>query len=147
MKKSLLILSLVLLSLSAWAVKIYINPGHGSWSANCRHMGVIPVPVGSADANGYYSGNDTLGFFESNTNLWKALFLEKKLLEKGYQVKMSRRYSGGTNELESSPYDKALHVIGAESQAYGSDYFISIHSNAHIDGIYYQLSSVYSQRI
>ena len=134
MKKSLLILSLVLLSLSAWAVKIYINPGHGSWSANCRHMGVIPVPVGSADANGYYSGNDTLGFFESNTNLWKALFLEKKLLEKGYQVKMSRRYSGGTNELESSPYDKALHVIGAESQAYGSDYFISIHSNAHIDG-------------
>ena len=134
MKKSLLILSLVLLSLSAWAAKIYINPGHGSWSANCRHMGVIPVPVGSADANGYYSGNDTLGFFESNTNLWKGLFLEKKLLEKGYGVKMSRRYSGGTNELESSQYDKALHVIGAESQAYGSDYFISIHSNAHIDG-------------
>ncbi len=134
MKKALLVLSFVLLSFSAWAVKIYINPGHGSWSANCRHMGVIPVPVGSADANGYYSGNDTLGFFESNTNLWKALFLEKKLLEKGYQVKMSRRYSGGTNELESSPYDKALHVIGAESQAYGSDYFISIHSNAHIDG-------------
>ena len=134
MKKTLLVLSFVLLSLSAWAVKIYINPGHGSWSANCRHMGVIPVPVGSHDANGYYSGNDTLGFFESNTNLWKALFLEKKLLEKGYQVKMSRRYSGGTNELESSVYDKALHVIGAESQAYGSDYFISIHSNAHIDG-------------
>jgi N-acetylmuramoyl-L-alanine amidase len=134
MKKALLVLSFVLLSFSAWAVKIYINPGHGSWSANCRHMGVIPVPVGSADANGYYSGNDTLGFFESNTNLWKGLFLEKKLLEKGYQVKMSRRYSGGTNELESSAYDKALHVIGAESQAYGSDYFISIHSNAHIDG-------------
>ena len=134
MKKTLLVLSFVLLSFSAWATKIYINPGHGSWSANCRHMGLINVPVGSNDANGYYSGNDTLGFFESNTNLWKALFLEKKLLEKGYQVKMSRRYSGGTNELESSVYDKALHVIGAESQAYGSDYFISIHSNAHIDG-------------
>ena len=134
MKKSLLLLSFVILSLSAWATKIYINPGHGSWSANCRHMGLINVPVGTADANGYYSGNDTLGFFESNTNLWKAFFLEKKLLDAGYQVKMSRRYSGGTNELESSLYDKALHVIGAESQAYGSDYFISIHSNAHIDG-------------
>lgn len=134
MKKSLLVLSFFLLSMTAWATKIYINPGHGSWSANCRHMGLINVPVGAADANGYYSGNDTLGFFESNTNLWKGLFLEKKLLEKGYQVKMSRRYSGGTNELESSAYDKALHVIGAESQAYGSDYFISIHSNAHIDG-------------
>ncbi len=135
MKKLLIsFLALMAVVFTASATKIYINPGHGSWSANCRHMGLINVPVGSSDANGYYSGNDTLGFFESNTNLWKGLFLEKKLLEKGYQVKMSRRYSGGTNELESSPYDKALHVIGAESQAYGSDYFISIHSNAHIDG-------------
>ena len=135
MKKLLIsFLALMAVVFTASATKIYINPGHGSWSANCRHMGLINVPVGSSDANGYYSGNDTLGFFESNTNLWKGLFLEKKLLEKGYQVKMSRRYSGGTNELESSPYDKALHVIGAESEAYGSDYFISIHSNAHIDG-------------
>jgi hypothetical protein len=95
MKKALLVLSFVLLSFSAWAVKIYINPGHGSWSANCRHMGVIPVPVGSADANGYYSGNDTLGFFESNTNLWKAFALEEKLLARGFAVRMSRRACGG----------------------------------------------------
>ncbi len=125
MKKLCLTLTaIVCLVLSASAAKIYINPGHGAWHANCRNMLLVNIP----------RYNDTLGFYESNTNLWKGLFLEKKLLEKGYQVKMSRKYSGGTNELESSPYDKALHVIGAESQAYGSDYFISIHSNAHVDG-------------
>ena len=125
MKKLLLsIFALCAVVMSASAAKIYINPGHGSWHANCRNMLLVNIP--------HY--NDTLGFYESNTNLWKGLFLEKKLLGAGYQVKMSRRYSGGTNEQENSQYDKALHVIGAESQAYGSDYFISIHSNAHQDG-------------
>ena len=125
MKKLLLsIFALCSLLMTASAAKIYINPGHGSWHANCRNMLLVNIP--------HY--NDTLGFYESNTNLWKGLFLEKKLLGAGYQVKMSRRYSGGTNEQENSQYDKALHVIGAESQAYGSDYFISIHSNAHQDG-------------
>ena len=125
MKKLLLsIFALCSLLMTASAAKIYINPGHGSWHANCRNMLLVNIP----------RYNDTLGFYESNTNLWKGLFLERKLLNAGYSVKMSRRYSGGTNEQENSLYDKALHVIGAESQAYGSDYFISIHSNAHQDG-------------
>ena len=125
MKKFLLsIFALCAVLMTASAAKIYINPGHGSWHANCRNMLLVNIP----------RYNDTLGFYESNTNLWKGLFLEKKLLGAGYQVKMSRRYTGGTNEQENSQYDKALHVIGAESQAYGSDYFISIHSNAHQDG-------------
>ena len=125
MKKLLLsIFALCSVLMTASAAKIYINPGHGSWHANCRNMLLVNIP----------RYNDTLGFYESNTNLWKGLFLEKKLLGAGYSVKMSRRYSGGTNEQENSQYDKALHVIGAESQAYGSDYFISIHSNAHQDG-------------
>ena len=125
MKKLLLsIFALCAVVMSASAAKIYINPGHGSWHANCRNMLLVNIP----------RYNDTLGFYESNTNLWKGLFLERKLLNAGYQVKMSRRFTGGTNEQENSQYDKALHVIGAESQAYGSDYFISIHSNAHQDG-------------
>ena len=125
MKKLLLsIFALCAVVMSASAAKIYINPGHGSWHANCRNMLLVNIP----------NYGDTLGFYESNTNLWKGLFLEKKLLGAGHQVKMSRRYTGGTNEQENSQYDKALHVIGAESQAYGSDYFISIHSNAHQDG-------------
>ena len=110
--------------MSASAAKIYVNPGHGSWTSECRNMLLINYP----------SYGDTLGFWESNTNLWKSLYLEKKLKESGHTVKMSRRYSGGTGQLESSPYDKALHVIAAEANSWGPNYFISVHSNAHQDG-------------
>ena len=134
MKKSLLILILTFVAMSVWAAKIYVNPGHGSWHANCRHMSVIPYPVGSSDANGYYSGTDTLGFFESNTNLWKCFMLRDKLRAAGHTVKMSREASGGTNEQTNSAYDKALSVIAMESENWGADYFISVHSNAHSEG-------------
>ena len=125
MKKFLLsIFALCALVMSASAAKIYVNPGHGSWTSECRNMLLINYP----------SYGDTLGFWESNTNLWKSLYLEKKLKESGHTVKMSRRYSGGTGQLESSPYDKALHVIAAEANSWGPNYFISVHSNAHQDG-------------
>ena len=125
MKKLLLsIFALCAVIMSASAAKIYVNPGHGSWTSECRNMLLINYP----------SYGDTLGFWESNTNLWKSLYLEKKLKESGHTVKMSRRYSGGTGQLESSPYDKALHVIAAEANSWGPNYFISVHSNAHQDG-------------
>ena len=125
MKKFLLsIFALCALVMSASAAKIYVNPGHGSWTSECRNMLLINYP----------SYGDTLGFWESNTNLWKSLYLEKKLKESGHTVKMSRRYTGGTGQLESSPYDKALHVIAAEANSWGPNYFISVHSNAHQDG-------------
>ena len=125
MKKFLLsIFALCAVVMSASAAKIYVNAGHGSWTSECRNMLLVNYP----------SYGDTLGFWESNTNLWKSLYLEKKLKESGHTVKMSRRYSGGTGQLESSPYDKALHVIAAEANSWGPNYFISVHSNAHQDG-------------
>ena len=47
-------------------IRIYINPGHGSWSASCRPMSTVKHGENNAysDAN-----NDTTNFFESNTNL------------------------------------------------------------------------------
>ena len=125
MKKLLLsIFALCAVVMTASAAKIYVNAGHGSWTSECRNMLLINYP----------SYGDTLGFWESNTNLWKSLYLEKKLKDAGHTVKMSRYYSGGTGQLESSPYDKALHVIAAEANAWGPNYFISVHSNAHQDG-------------
>ena len=125
MKKLLLsIFALCAVVMTASAAKIYVNAGHGSWTSECRNMLLINYP----------SYGDTLGFWESNTNLWKSLYLEKKLKESGHTVKMSRYYSGGTGQLESSPYDKALHVIAAEANNWGPNYFISVHSNAHQDG-------------
>ena len=120
--------ALIFVSLSVSAAKIYINPGHGAWTSNCRPMGTISYPLGS---NGL---PDTLGFYESNTNLWKCLYLEKKLKEAGHSVMMSRRANGGTSQENNSPYDKVLSVIATEAQTYGADYFISVHSNALDDG-------------
>ena len=40
--------------------RIYINPGHGGWGPNDRPMATIN-----------YAQMDTLGFFETNTNLIK----------------------------------------------------------------------------
>ena len=125
MKKLLLsIFALCAVIMSASATKIYVNPGHGSWTSECRNMLLINYP----------SYGDTLGFWESNTNLWKGLYLEKKLKESGFTVKMSRRYSGGASSDNYGAYDKALHVIAAEANSWGPNYFISIHSNAHQDG-------------
>lgn len=120
MKRLFIFLCALSMVLSASAIKVYVNPGHGSWGSNCRPMATINYPAG-----------DTLGFFESNTNLWKAFMLETKLKAAGFDVKMSRRASGGSGTNE---YNKALSTICSEAENYGADYFISIHSNAGPDG-------------
>lgn len=114
------IFALCCVAMTASATKVYINPGHGSWGPNCRPMATIN-----------YAAGDTLGFFESNTNLWKAFALKEKLKAAGFAVKMSRRASGGSGTNE---YNKALTTICSEAENYGSDYYISIHSNAGPEG-------------
>ena len=122
MKKLLLaIFALGAMVMTASAAKIYVNAGHGSWNtANCRNMRTI----------NYQSYGDTLGFWESNTNMWKCYALEEKLKQAGHTVKMSRTQSGGTSMQNNSTCDKKLSVIAMESENWGSDYFISVHSNA-----------------
>ena len=123
MKKLILsIFALCCILMSANAIKVYINPGHGAWCGNCRPMATVN-----------YAAGDTLGFFESNTNLWKSFMLESKLLGAGYSVKMSRRASGGTTTSDAT-YNKALSTICNEATNYGADYYISIHSNAGPEG-------------
>ena len=121
MKRVILsIFALCCLAMSASAIKVYINPGHGSWGSNCRPMATVN-----------YAAGDTLGFFESNTNLWKSFMLEEKLKGAGYDTKMSRRASGGSGTNE---FNKALSTICNEAENYGADYYISIHSNAGPEG-------------
>ena len=115
MKKRLLFFVALFATTFAFAAKIYVNPGHGGWDGNCRGMGTISYPLLSSNLP------DTLGFYESNTNLWKCLYLTEKLRAAGHTVQMSHTKCG------TSP---ALATIAAESQAFGADYFISVHSNA-----------------
>ena len=110
--------------LSASAQRVYINPGHGEWGSEGRNMATVN-----------YAAYDTLGFFESNTNLWKAFALQEKLVAAGYDVMMSRTQNGPYPYVKGDEsIDKPLPDIVAEANLFGADYFISIHSNANVDG-------------
>ena len=120
-----LFVALVCVAMCAFsAQKLYINPGHGSYTGDSRPMGTIAYPL----KNGL---PDTLGFYESNTNMWKSLYLYEKLNATGkYSLKMSRWKSGGS---QNGTYNKALSTIANEAANWGG-YFISIHSNAATEG-------------
>jgi hypothetical protein len=120
MKKTLLLILAFAATTLAFAAKIYVNPGHGGWGSNDRPMGTISYPPLSSTGR-----PDTLGFYESNTNMWKAYYLREKLQAAGHTVVMSHTKCG------TSP---ALTTIAAEAQHSGADYFISIHSNALSEG-------------
>lgn len=124
MKRILLAFFVLSMALSANAQRVYINPGHGDWGPDSRPMATVN-----------YAAYDTLGFFESNTNLWKAFALQEKLEAAGCEVIMSRTENGPYPYVYGDQsIDKELTEICAEVNYSGADYFISIHSNAYVDG-------------
>ncbi len=127
--------------------RIYVNPGHGSFGPDDRPMATIPYPELSSTEM-----PDTCGFYESNTNLWKCLYLGKKLQDAGATVQYSRTECGpwpyakvngqypdyswaNYQALENyTMYNRNLSEICEEVDANNIDYFISVHSNASGDG-------------
>jgi len=111
---------LLVLFMCSWATaadftgkKIYINPGHGGYNgANDRNLITINYPLG-----------DTLGFWESYSNLQKGLVLRDMLQAAGATVYISRT-------LNRDVDDRSLSEIAAEANANNVDAFLSIHSNA-----------------
>ena len=94
MKKIFMILAAALLTVSMSAAdltgkRIYVNPGHGSYGPNDRPMATIPYPNLPTTKM-----PDTLGFYESNTNLWKCMYLGEKLEAMGATVLYSRTQCG-----------------------------------------------------
>ena len=94
MKKIFMILAAVLLCMSMSAkdltgIKFYVNPGHGSFGPNDRPMATIPYPA--LPTTGM---PDTCGFYESNTNMWKCLYLGAKLEAMGAEVMYSHTECG-----------------------------------------------------
>lgn len=136
MKKIILILLAVLVAIpmSAQKKKIYLNPGHGGWGPDDRPLPTIPYPMLASTGR-----PDTCGFYESNTNLWKALECGARLAKNGnFTVKFSRRKNGpypyrkgASNEFR---YNRSLSEISAEVDTWGADMFLSIHSNATSEG-------------
>jgi len=116
-------------------LRIYINPGHGSWGPNDRPMATIPYP---ALDNGR---PDTCGFYESNTNLWKCLELGRALERMGVKhsnIMYSRTQNGPypyvKGAADEEKYNRSLSEICEEVDANNMDMFISIHSNSATEG-------------
>ena len=152
MKKYILLIATALMAVSISAAdltgkRIYVNPGHGSFGPNDRPMATIPYPNLSSTGM-----PDTCGFYETNTNLWKCLYLGKKLEAAGATVLYSRtangpwpyekvngQYPDYTNEKykalpDYEKYNRNLTEICEEVESNNIDYFISVHSNAATDG-------------
>lgn len=144
-------------------IRIYVNPGHGSFGPNDRPMATIPYP--NLPTTGM---PDTLGFYESNTNLWKCMYLGEKLEAAGATVLYSRtqcgpwpyemkngdypdytynkggsiadptigwQYSDGYYaHPDFEKYNRNLSEICREVEENNIDYFISVHSNANSEG-------------
>ena len=135
MKRILLAVFILSVALFSSAQRVYINPGHGDWGPESRPMATVKYENGQTVIS---QAGDSLGFFESNTNLWKAFALQEKLKTAGYDVMMSRTQNGPTypydKDTDKERFDKPLADICAEVNYYGADYFIFIHSNANVDG-------------
>ena len=95
---------------------VYINPGHGGHDSDDRNVVIPPFAQG-----------DTMGFWESNSNLWKGFALKEILTKKGYKTSMSRISNTTADDLP-------LSTIVYLSNHSGADVFYSIHSNASGSG-------------
>ncbi len=110
MLKNFLLGLIVLLSIKINAqnfdsLRIYINPGHGGHNpSNDRY---IPET----------------GFWESEGNLSKGLYLRDILLDMNADIRMSRTQNRDQDDLP-------LSQIVADANNFDADYFHSIHSNA-----------------
>ena len=117
-------------------VRIYLNPGHGSWGPNDRPMATIPYP------NLPETGRpDTNGFYESNTNLWKSIQTRATLIKMGVKpenITMSRWKNGPYPYVQGAAdadiYNRPLSEICEEVEVGNYDMFLSHHSNAATDG-------------
>ena len=100
MKKTILTAALAMaVALGAGAktadeLRVYINPGHGSWTANDRPMTLVSHPEGHTRYN-----TDTLSFFESNTNLRKGFGLLERLVEYGLKFDRTKNQTGERHQI------------------------------------------------
>ena len=86
-------------------VRIYINPGHGSWTGNdrpCQTIGRQPYNIENVD---------TTGFFESNTNLHKGFALLDKLVEAGVPFDRAKNQTNSNPDRIGAALDMSQHIV------------------------------------
>ncbi len=116
-------------------IRIYINPGHGSWSANCRPMGTVKHGPNNAytDIN-----NDTTNFFESNTNLYKGFGMLEKLIEYGIPFDRTKNQTNDNPHRIGAALDLTQQIVMSRVKTGGSPAYSDYTSNTeNPDNEYY----------
>lgn len=139
MKKILLLAAAALMAAGAAQAKtadelrIYLNPGHGSFGPNDRPMSTIGHPGTSS-----LSDPDSLGFYEGRGTLPRAFGIGETLIKMGVKrenIVYSRLKNGPWPYVQGDEtYNRNLSEICEEVEAGNFDMFISSHSNAATDG-------------
>lgn len=111
--------------------RIYLNPGHGSFTSNDRPMNTIAHPNTT-------SLTDTLGFYEGRGTLPRSLYIGHTLQQMGVKkenIVFSRTKNGPwPKDAESSTkYNRNLSEICEEVEAGNFDMFVASHSDANND--------------
>ena len=146
MKKILLLIAAAALAVGTMQAKtadelrIYLNPGHGSYGANDRPMNTVSHPDTYNQVESGTTTPDTLGFFEGRGTLPRAFGLGSTLVKMGVKsenIVYSRLTNGPwptDNGESSTKYNRNLSEICEEVELGNFDMFISCHSNAATDG-------------
>ncbi len=124
---------------TAEELRIYLNPGHGSYGPNDRPMSTIGHPQTSN-----LGDPDTLGFYEGRGTLPRAFGIGSYLKQVGVKpenIVYSRLangpwpYTGSVSTYDpEETFNRPLSEICEEVEAGNFDMFISSHSNAATDG-------------
>ncbi len=104
-------------------LRVCIDPGHGGYTSNDRNMATINHALG-----------DTLGFYESNTNLEKAFGARTALLRMGLSAQnvVLTRYRN-SSASGASDFDIPISDRRQLIEEGNFDMLVSIHSNASGD--------------
>ena len=89
-------------------IRVYINPGHGSWGPNDRPQGTVKHGAN----NPYLSAdNDTTNFFESNTNLEKCFGLLEKLIDYGVPFDRTKNQTNANPHRIGAALDMTQNIV------------------------------------
>lgn len=110
---------------TAGELRIYIDPGHGGYTSGDR-----PLPIIGYGGN---DGEDTIKFYESNTNLQKGFGVLEKLVDMGFSFNRSwgaRNFGNNVVMSRNANWETNLATVREEVDVNNFDMFLSIHSNA-----------------
>ncbi len=102
------IVTVVQETISLGEVRIYINPGHGSWTANDRPFGTVKHGANNAYTD---AANDTTNFFESNTNLQKAFGVLEKLIDYGVPFDRTKNQNNDNSHRVGAALDLTQNIV------------------------------------